>query len=81
MSVGLLAVAPVRCNSIFAKSSPVKDDGYEYVTVSGSMIPQRVRKGTKVITTSPVETMDAERFNDSARRFQNSLNLPGTKGH
>jgi hypothetical protein len=63
LSSGFLAVAPITCNSIFAKRTPKADDGeYELVTTSGSMIPQRVKKGSKIETTSAVSEMSVESF-------------------
>ena len=56
---------PVKCHSIFDRRKPLPDDSeYEYVTVSGSQIRQRVKKGTAGVNSSAVDTVDAE----SARR-------------
>lgn len=73
LSAGILAVIPVKCNSILAKRSPTADDGYEYVTVTGSNVPMRVQKGKPVITTSPVDVMGG---GDSLRNYtQKNQNL------
>ena len=77
LSATILAVAPVKCNSIFAKPAAGNDDGYEYVTVSGSQIPQRVRKGQMPDTTSPVDVVGAEALRDALQRNQSAGRLPG----
>ena len=60
----LLAVAPVKCNSIFAKRQALPDE-YEYVQVTGSTMRVRVKKGSSEVTGSPTGAMEGE----SARTF------------
>jgi hypothetical protein len=72
LSAGILAVAPVKCDSIFEKSSAAADDGYEYVTVTGHLAPQRVKKGTKPTTDSTVETMGGESFRNGVQQYAKS---------
>ena len=57
-----LAAFPVTCHSIFAKSKTGPDDGYEYVVVTGSVVPQRVKKGQAPVTASPVGVMGVPEF-------------------
>jgi hypothetical protein len=72
LSSGCLTGIPVTCHSIFAKSKPAPDDGdYEYVTVVGSMIPQRVRKGDAGTSASAVDSMNAQDFDKMRQRLQN----------
>lgn len=71
-----LTVAPVTCHSIFEKSQHVpEDDEYEYVTVSGSMIPQKVKKGTRGATVGATSEMSAQEFDKFRQRNQ----APGPK--
>jgi hypothetical protein len=77
LSSGFLAVIPVKCNSIFEKSKPGADDGYEYVTVVGSMVPQRVKKGDAADGSSSVSTMSAEQFDKMRQRLQNGIKSQG----
>ena len=77
LSAACLAAFPVTCNSIFAKrSAALDDDEYEYVTVSGSMIPQRIKKGSTVDTTSPVSGMSKAAFEQLRQRQQMTGKLP-----
>ena len=77
LSSGLLAVIPVKCNSIFDKRSPQKvDDGYEYVMLSGSNIPQRVPKGSVPVSASPVEVYGGSVMRDLAQKNQHLGKLP-----
>jgi hypothetical protein len=69
LSAGILAVAPVKCNSIFEKSIPVADDGYEYVTVTGHLVPQRVKKGTQPVSDSNVNAMSGESLRDGVQKY------------
>jgi hypothetical protein len=58
LSASLLAIVPIKCNSILAKSAPVEDD-YEYVSVLGSNMKKRVKKGTvPTAADSGVQTMN-----------------------
>ena len=73
ISSGCLAALPITCNSIFAKKSAAVDDAdYEYVTVSGSNIAQRVKKGTKPVTTSPVDEVSKESFEQMRTKLTRS---------
>ena len=72
-----LAVIPVSCNSIFAKSKAGSDDGYEYVTSTGSMLPQRVKKGDTAVSNAPVGTMSGNQFDKMRQQIQ----LPPPKGN
>jgi len=65
LASGCLAAGPVTCNSITAKSKSAQDDGYSYVTVTGSMVSQRVKKGETPITASPVSSMGVTDFSAS----------------
>jgi hypothetical protein len=76
LSSGFLAAIPIKCNSIFEKSKPGSDDGYEYVTVVGSMVPQRVKKGETPDTSSATSTMSAEQFDKVRQRLQQGAKLP-----
>ena len=69
LSSGILAVVPVKCNSIFAKSSPEADDGYEYVTSSESRIPKRVPKGTKSGTDTNLGVVSGEALQQIGRKL------------
>jgi hypothetical protein len=75
---GCVAMFPVSCNSIFAKSKPGSDDGYESVTATGSMLPQRVKTGQGAASTAPVDTMSAERFDKMRQQIQPTS--PGNGG-
>jgi len=69
-----LTVAPVTCHSILDKSQKTADDDeYEYVTVSGSMIPQKVKKGTAGATVGPTSQMSAQEFDKMRQHVQNGL--------
>jgi hypothetical protein len=68
-----LAAFPVTCHSIFEKSKTAQDDGYEYVTVTGSNVPQRVKKGQAAATVSPTSSMSAEEFD----KMRQKLRTPG----
>lgn len=69
-----LTVAPVTCHSILDKSQKTADDDqYEYVTVSGSMIPQKVKKGTPGVTAGATSQMSAQEFDKMRQRVQNGL--------
>jgi hypothetical protein len=73
LSVGCLAVVPVTCNSIFAPRKVLPDsEQYEYVTISGSNIPQRVKKGEQAVSASQVDTVSAETF----RKAVDQLRVP-----
>ena len=75
---GLLAVIPVKCNSIFDKSSSRSaDDEYEYVNVLGSGIPQRVKKGQAAVSASPVEVYGGAVVRDIAQKTKQLGTLPG----
>ena len=79
LSTGLLTALPITCNSIFAKRKPApEDDGYDYVMVTGSNVPMRVRRGTRIITASPVEGLSAEEFRKTTQRGQNMGKLPAS---
>ncbi len=72
LSTGFLTIMPVTCNSILAKRNPKADDGYEYVMVSGSRIPLRVKKGEGVTSTNaPVEVMNGESLRNYTQKHQN----------
>lgn len=78
LSTTMLTVLPVKCNSILDERRPkVADDGYEYVTTTGSLVPQRVKKGTAPVTTSPVDVVSGESLNDYRQKNQGSPKLPG----
>jgi len=70
LSSGALAVFPVSCHSIFAKSTRTSDDGYEEVTPLGSLVPQRVKKGETAVATSATSTMSPEEFDKMRQRMQ-----------
>lgn len=72
-----VAVFPVTCHSIFEKSKGPPPEGYEYVTVTGSVIPQLVRKGQGAATMSPTGQMSAEDFAKMQQKFQSAGKLPG----
>jgi len=76
-SAGCYAAFPVTCHSIFAKSSSKPDDGYEYVTATGSMMPQRVRKGQAAATMAPTGSMNADEFDKFRQKLQTPGKLPG----
>jgi hypothetical protein len=78
LSASCLAIVPIKCNSILVKSSPV-DDGYEYVTVLGSNLKKRVKKGTvptaadsNVQTINPADLARATQMN--GRHVQGAAN-------
>ncbi len=79
MSTGFLAVMPVTCHSIFAKRSPKADDGYEYVSVSGSRIPLRVKKGEAITPGSPVDVMSGEALRNYTQRNTSTERIGGGK--
>lgn len=79
LSAGCLTAFPVTCNSIFAKRHLDADDGYEYVKVSGSMLPQRVKKGAAVVTTSPTDAVSKEAFEQMRQKLQSVGKLPGAQ--
>jgi hypothetical protein len=72
LSASILAIVPVKCNSIFEKSSAVADDGYEYIYVTGHLVPQRVKKGTQPVTDSNVNSMSAESLRDGVQQYAKS---------
>jgi len=74
---GCYAAFPVTCHSIFAKSSSTPDDGYEYVTATGSLMPQRVRKGQGAATMSPTGTMSTDEFVKFRQKLETPGKLPG----
>ena len=76
LSSGGLAVFPVSCHSIFAKSTKSADDGYEEVTPLGSMVSQRVKKGDTAVATSATSTMSPEEFDKMRQRMQSVGKLP-----
>jgi len=66
---GVLAVVPVKCNSIFDKSHPPPaDDGYEYVNVLGSQVPLRVKKGQAAVGASAVEVYGPETYRNMTEK-------------
>jgi hypothetical protein len=75
---GLLAVIPVKCNSIFDRSRPAENDGsYQYVMVSGSMIPQRVPTGQRLVTPSPVDVYGGDALRETLQKNRSVGKLPG----
>ena len=74
---GFYAAFPVTCHSIFAKSKAAPDDGYEYVTATGSMVPQRVKKGQTAATAGPTGAMSGEEFDKLRQRLNSPGKLPG----
>ncbi len=75
LSSGGLAAFPVSCNSIFAKSKT--DDGYETVSATGSMLPQRVKKGEAAASDSATSSMSANDFD----RMRQRVTMPPPKGN
>ena len=71
LSASCLAAVPVTCNSIFAKRNPA-DDEYEYVTVLGSNVPQRIKKGTRLVPMSPIDGMTT----DTLEKMQRNQPMP-----
>ena len=69
-SSGCLAAFPVICHSLFEKSKTAADDSYEYVTPTGSMMPQRVKKGQGAVTASPTSAMSGEEFDKMRQKLQ-----------
>jgi len=70
VATGLLAVVPIKCNSILEKPTPVAaDDGYEYVQKSGSLIQERVKKGSGP-TTGSANDLGSEAARQMLQRAQ-----------
>ena len=68
---GCLAVFPVSCNSIFDTSKDRRGDGYQYVTVTGSLVPVRVTSGGAAsATASPMGVMSAGQFEKVRQQVQ-----------
>ena len=80
LSACLLAVVPVKCNSILAKRNPEVDDGYEYITVSSSRVPQRVKKGSQAVTASPEDVASGEALRNILLHNQRTEHIPGGGG-
>lgn len=77
VSTSSVAAFPVTCNSIFAKSKPVADDAdYEYVSVTGTLIKRRIKKGSTVSTETPVEGITPEAFDQMRQKIQSTGKLP-----
>jgi len=69
LSVGCLAVVPIKCNSIFAPRKLLADeDQYEYVTRSGSHIAVRVKKGQRAEGASAMDEISADTFRKAVDR-------------
>ena len=77
LSASLLAVVPVKCNSIFAKRNLAADDGYEYVMVTGSSVPMRVQKGKSAVPNAPVSVTSGEALRNFTQSHTNVPHLPG----
>jgi hypothetical protein len=76
----LLAVAPVKCNSIFAKREALPDE-YEYVQVTGSTMRVKVKKGSSEVTGSPVGVMEGEQARNFIKSTQQGMKTPGLPGN
>ncbi|HUJ42405.1 MAG TPA: hypothetical protein VLW52_02240 [Opitutaceae bacterium] len=64
------ATSPVTCHSIFERSKTASDDTYEYVTPTGSLMPQRVKKGEGAVTASPTGAMSGDEFDKMRQKLQ-----------
>jgi hypothetical protein len=68
---GCLFAFPVSCNSIFDKSKGDGGKDYQYVTVTGSMVPQRVTSGGAAsATASAMGVMSADDFEKVRTKIQ-----------
>ena len=78
VTISCCSAFPVTCNSIFALRKALPDDAdYEYVTTSGSQIPQRVKMVTAGTTTSAVDRVSAENARKAIDR--NTKSVPSAK--
>ncbi len=62
LSMGWVLAGPVTCNSILEPSKHAQDDGYTYVTPTGSIAPQRVKKGGDAVMSSELNSTTAVGF-------------------
>lgn len=62
LSMGWVLEGPVTCNSILEPSKHPQDDGYVYVTPTGSIAPQRVKKGEDAVMSSELNSTTAVGF-------------------
>ncbi len=77
-STGLL-VAPITCNSIFAKSKAT-DEGYETVNATGSFLSKKVKKGDAPTGSGDnTSTMSADQL-DRMRQMQAPMGVKGASG-